>query len=171
MKIVYVAGGSYKSFYLNCFLKLSKLNLLIFNYDILYDYNYSKELLGNNIVTKELMMLSKTLNCVVVAGIYVIRGSEKTKSLILCNGDKLEISKAQTGIEYNYNNVKYIIGDEKTNYKNSCRIVISNKRIYPVKEHCSFNKNYLFCDKHGVTIIQNQNLTRKFNKYSKIILK
>ena len=58
MKIVCVAGGSYKSFYLNYVTKLKKCDLLIFNFGILYDYDIHDELMGKGVVTKELMNLS-----------------------------------------------------------------------------------------------------------------
>ena len=170
MRIVCVAGGSYKSFYLNYFSKLSRCDLLIFNYGIIYDYNTFNELLGDAVVTKELMNLSQTLHCVVAAGVYVV-GAERVKSIIVCNGDKIQLDKAALGARIHIKNQTFIVGDESTDYKKANKIILCNKRIEPNVLHCSLRKIYIFCDKFGVNFVQKQKLTRKFNKYSKIILK
>ena len=43
MKIVCVSGGSYKSFYLNYYVNLKSCDLLIFNYGIIYDIDFSNK--------------------------------------------------------------------------------------------------------------------------------
>lgn len=170
MRIVCVAGGSYKSFYLNYFCKLSRCDLLVFNYGIIYDYNTFNELLGDAIVTKELLALSSALHCVVVAGVYVV-GAERVKSIIVCDGDKIQLDKAASGAKIHVKNLTFIVGDERTDYKNANKIILCNKRIEPILQHCSKRKIYVFCDKFGVNFVQNQKMERKFNKYSKFILK
>lgn len=170
MRIVCVAGGSYKSFYLNYFSKLSRCDLLIFNYGIIYDYNTFNELMGDAIVTKELMNLSQALHCIVVAGVYVV-GAQKVKSIIVCNGDKIQLDNAISGARIHLKNQTFIVGDEFTDYKKANKIILCNKRIEPNLTHCSKRKIYIFCDKFGVNFVQNQKMTRKFNKYSKFILK
>ena len=171
MRIVCVAGGSYKSFYINCFLKLKKCNLLIFNYGIIYNYNTKAELLGDALVTKELMSLAKALRCLVVAGVFVENFNKKTKSIIVCNGDKIQIENAKQGAKIMVGNKSFIVGDELTDYKKQNKIILCNKRIEPNLTHCSKRKIYVFCDKFGVSIVQNKKKTRKFYKYSKFILK
>ena len=59
VKIVVVTGGNYKSFYLNCFVKLRACDLLIFNYGIIYDYVVETEILHNAVVTNEYMSFQK----------------------------------------------------------------------------------------------------------------
>ena len=171
MKIVCVAGGSYKSFYLNYFVKLYKCDLLVFNFGIIYDYDICDELTRQSIVTRELMMLSKKLRCIVVAGVNVVFKEKVDKSIIVCDGEKIHISKAKTGAKICIRKTCFIIGDENTEYKSNNKIILSSKRIYPNIEHCSKRKIYIFCDKFGVCLIEKGKLKRKFHKFSKIILK
>lgn len=171
MRIVCVAGGSYKSFYLNCFVKLKRCDLLIFNYGIIYNYNTSEELLGQALVTKELMSISKALKCVIVAGVMVEGCNKTTKSIIVCDGDKIHIENTCIGARIHVKNKSFIIGDEFTDYKKQNKIILCSKRIEPNLSHCSKRKIYVFCDKFGVNIVNKQKMTRKFNKYSKFSLK
>ncbi len=171
MKIICVAGGSYKSFYINSFCKLAKCDLLVFNYGIIYNYDIKEELLGIALVTKELLYLSKKLHCTVVAGVYQVRANQKIKSIIFTDGDKIHLTNVQTGAHIHIKNYSFVVGDENTNYGNQHKIILSNKRIEPVLAHCSNNKIYIFCDKFGVNFVKNRKLTRKFNKIVKIYLK
>ncbi len=171
MKIICVAGGSYKSFYLNYFIKLNKCDLLVFNFGIIYDYDICQELLKQSIVTKELMSLSNKLKTIVVAGINVISKDKNTKAIIVCDGEKINIVDAKIGAKIFIKGKCFVVGAENTNYKNYNKIVLSKKRIYPILSHCSKRKIYLFCDNFGVCIIENGILKRKFNKFSKFILK
>lgn len=164
MKIVCVAGGSYKSFYLNFFCKLKKCNLLVFNYGIFYDYNVKDELVGNAVVTKEILFLARKLHCLVVAGIYKVFNNRKTKAIIFSNGDKFHLSNTKMGQEIHIKNNSFIVGDETTNYLNKNKIILSTKKITPKLSNCSSKKLYIFCDKFGTTFIQNKKLVRKFNK-------
>ncbi len=168
MKIICVAGGSYKSFYLNFFCKLKNCDLLIFNYGIIYDYDVKNELVGPAIVTKELLNLARKLNCVVVAGIYKIFRNSKTKAIIYTNGDKLHLSPVKTGQEIHIKNNTFIVGDEFTNYFNKNKIVLSSKKIVPQLKNCSIKKLYIFCDKFGTTFVKNKKLIRRFNKINTI---
>ena len=170
MRIVCVAGGSYKSFYLNYFSKLSRCDLLVFNFGIIYDYNTFNELMGDALVTKELMNLSKALRCVVAAGAYVV-GEKRGKSIIVCNGDKIQIDKCAFGARIQIKKQTFIVGDEQTDYKKANKIILCDKRIEPNLAHCSKRKIYIFCDNFGVNFVQNKKMTRKFYKYSKFILK
>lgn len=171
MKIVCVAGGSYKSFYINHLAKTTRCDLLIFNYGIIYDYVTCDEILGNALVTKELMYLAKRLNTVVVAGAYVVEKNEKRKSIILCDKDKIHIIPVSTGAKLNVCNKQFIIGDANTNYRNCNRIILNDKKIIPNINHCVQYRIYIFFDKFGVGVVQNKKYHRKFYKYSKIILK
>lgn len=171
MKVIFVAGGSYKSFYLNYFVKLKHCDVLIFNFNILYDYVLKDELLGNALVSKELKTISKKLKCKVVAGINAVYLNNVCKSILVCDGDRITVSSVKFGAKIFINKKAYIVGDEKTNYFYSNKIILSKNRIYPKIENCSKNKIYLFCDSYGVSLIENKNFSRKINKYSKIVLK
>ncbi len=171
MKIFCVVGGSYKSFYVNHFFKISKCDLLIFNYGIIYDYDSCEEVMGNAIVTKELMALSQKLHCVVLAGIFKILNGAKVKSIILCDGDKIHLAEAKHGVHLHIKNYDFVVGDESINYSKYNKILLCSKRTYPIVAHCSSQKIYLFIDPFGVDFIENKKLTRKFSKLTKIILK
>lgn len=171
MKIVCVAGGSYKSFYLNHLVKLHKADLLVFNFGIIYDYNQRDELLGHGVVTNELLMLARRLKSIVVAGIYLVRAGVRKKAIILSDGDKIHIFDTTTGAKVYIDNLAFMVGDENTNYNSFHKIVLSKNQIKPNIEHCSKRKILMFCDQFGVNLVQNGKFERIFNKYAKIILK
>ncbi len=171
MNIICVSGGSYKSFYLNYFLKLKSCDLIIFNFGIIYDYDICDELMGNAVVTKELKMLSKILKAQIVAGVYINNYDKRYKGIIVCNNDKIQVIRASIGVKIFCKKYDFIVGDENVRADKINKIVLSNRRIYPNLKHCSNKKIMIFFDKYGVGIVQNQKLTRKFYKYSKIILK
>lgn len=171
MKIICIAGGSYKSFYLNERSKIKRCDLLVFNYGIIYDYIMHDEILGSGIVTKELLNLSKMLGCTIVAGVYSQCGDTRDKSIIICDGEKIHLSKVSLGAKLLIKGYSFIVGDEYTLYSNANKIVLTKSRIYPVLKHCSMNKIYIFCDEFGVGIVENRKYLRKFNKLSKIVLK
>ena len=171
MRIVYIAGGSYKSFYINCFLKLKKCNLLIFNYGIIYNFNTLAEQSNKAVVSNELMAVSQALHCTVVAGVIEENLNKKTKCIIVCKGNKIWLKKASDGAKIVVAKRSFIVGDALTDYKKQNKIILCNSQIKPNLAHCSKRKIYVFCDKFGVNIVQNKKKTRKFYKYSKFILK
>lgn len=171
MKIVCVSGGSYKSFYLNCFLNLNKCDLLVFNFGIIYDYDMIDEAIGKGIVSKEILMLSKSLGCQVVAGVNLISKGKSKKGFVCCDGEKLVICSVFDGCKIHIKNKDILVGVEWGKQKAKNKIILSNKRIFPNLESCSKDRFYIFCDNFGVNIVQNKKLKRKFCKYSKFILK
>ena len=171
MKIVFVLGGSYKSFYLNYFLKLKRCDILVFNFNVLYDVELKKELQGQGIVFNELKELSKKLGAIVVAGVNVNTGFGTKKCIVVCNGEEIKFRPANIGTNINFKRHNILIGNEKCNKKNDVKIILSEERICPNVVNCSPKKVYIFCDKFGLIYIQNRKMKRKFYKYSKIILK
>lgn len=169
MKIFYIAGGNYKSFYINCFLKLKYCDYLIFNFGIIYDLYINN--LKSSVVIKELMFIANKLNCIILAGVNVFLNGKKLQAIISCNGKNFSIKYLNSGAKIITNNKTFVVGTCATDYKNYNKIILSNKRIYPNLNHCVNSKIYLFCDSYGATIVKNKKLTRKFNKCSKIILK
>ncbi|MCQ2564574.1 MAG: hypothetical protein MJ152_01770 [Clostridia bacterium] len=164
MKIICVSGGSYKSFYLNCFVKLKKCNMLLFNFGLFYDYVVSDELLKTGLVTKELMMLARQLNTCVVAGTYKVANGTKKKVVIVCDGDKLEIVDAEHGATINLGGTQFCIGDETMRCCKFNKIILTAKRIKPKLNHCIKQKTYIFVDNYGTTLVKNKKLTRKSQK-------
>ena len=73
MRIFCVVGGSYKTIYLNYLTKIGRCNLLIFNFGVFHelrgDFKTSE-------VAVELLELSKSFNCFVLAGIK-LNGKDK----------------------------------------------------------------------------------------------
>lgn len=171
MKIVCVAGGSYKSFYINHLIKLNRIDLLVFNFDIIYDYVVTDELIGDAVVTKELMSLSKKLNATIVAGVFIVTKRSRKKAIITCDGDKIEICNLVYGSKVMIKNHTFVIGDERTNYKNYDKIILTRSQIKPNLNNCSKHKILIFLDRFGLNLVQNGKMIRNFNKYSKIILK
>ncbi len=171
MKIICVTKTSYKSFYLNYLKHINKCSLLVFNFGIIYDYDVKRELMQSGLVTKELFSLAKSLKAVVIAGVYVVSGNVRKKSIIVCDGEKINIAFASTGAKLYLNKKVIVIGDEKIKTNKTDKIVLTSNRIYPNINHCSQNRTYIFCDDFGTTVVKNKKITRNFNKYSKIILK
>ena len=170
MKIVCVSGGGYKSFYLNYYVNLSKCDLLVFNYGILYDYQTKKEN-DNAILINELRSLSSKLNCIVIAGVYVKKNKRRYKSILVTDNKTTTVYNAKEGAKISIGGTNFIIGDNNTNYQNCNKIVLSKNRIKPNLIACSKHKIYIFCDEYGVNFVFNKKIERKFYKYSKIILK
>ena len=106
-----------------------------------------------------------------LAGIYVVHNKNKFKYILMCDGKNIKISTISKGVEFKLKNMPFVVGNEKTNYKNSHKIIFLNNQIKPNVLACSKRKIYLFCDNYGISFVKNKKLKRKFNKYSKIILK
>lgn len=169
MKIIYVAGGSYKSFYLNYFLKLKSCDLLIFNFGIFY--NLKNNLKVDPAVEKELHMLANKLKCKIIAGVYAYNERKKKKMFLLCNDKGIYVMPANKILNINLDKERFYVSLPELLSCNANKIVLSEKRLYPNVKSCSKKKAYIFCDNFGVTVVKNKNLRRKFHKYSKIILK
>lgn len=171
MKIIFVSGGSYKSFYLNYYLKLKRCDLLVFNFGVIYDYDLKHEESNRALVKPELMTLASKLHSIVVAGVNVVNGRNKKKCILLCDGKTIKIKDASMGMRFYIKNRTFIFSNEKCKAQARNKIILSDKRIYPVVSHCSLRKVYVFCDRFGLVFVQNGKIKRKFYKYSKIILK
>lgn len=168
MKLICVAGGSYKSFYLNYFLHTLSCDLLIFNFDIIYDYDEQEEKEVFPLVSTEIEAISKSLKTKVVAGVKLKKTGQK--ALLIYDGGKFEIKDLKFGAKVTIKNKIFVVGNEYTNYGNHHKIVLTQKRIFPNLNHCVRKKIYVFVDKFGVGVVKNKKISRKFCKYSKIIL-
>ncbi len=171
MKIIFVSGGSYKSFYLNYYLKLNKCDLLVFNFGVIYDYDLRFEAGASAIVKPEMMMLANKLGATVVAGVVVKDNNLKRKCILVCNGEKISLIESNIGAHFRVRNKWFVAGDTNCKAVAENKIILTDERIYPNIQHCSLRKVYLFCDKFGLSVVQKKKLKRNFYKYSKIILK
>ena len=171
MKIVCVSGGSYKSFYLNHFLKIKRCDLLIFNFGIIYDYVLKNSNMDFEIVKKELINLSTKLKCVVVAGVNIV-GKEKTKkSLIVASGNQICMPNLNLGVKVclnaqNGRNNAFVVGGRSTDFGTCNKIILLDQQIAVDVKHCSYKKIYIFLNKHGVTVVHNKRLKKHFYKVS-----
>ena len=171
MKIVFVLGGSYKSFYLNYFLKLTSCDLLVFNFGVLYDVDVEAERAGKGVVFSELKNLSDKLGCEIVAGVSVKSGdATKFKILHYKNGE-IKLFNSRFGCKFNKKNKKIVVADDGNNLTADVKIVLSKKRIVPTPTHCSNKKIYAFCDEFGINLIVKKKLTRRFYKYTAVDIK
>jgi len=171
MVVFFVSGGSYKFFYLNYFLKLKKCDLLIFNYDIFNSVNSKIQI---DYFYNEIKLLGEKLNCPIVVGAKF--NTNKTKRLIYYNLKIIYNFSFKKDITIRLKNKKYLIQPyHKTRLINNrnvfCKIVLSEEKLKVDAKSCSINKKYIFCDKQGLTFVENKKLKRNFNKCSKIILK
>lgn len=171
MKIIFVCGGSYKSFYLNHYLKLNRCDLLVFNFGVIYDYDLHIENSNCAIVKPELITIAKRLKAIVVAGVNVLDRVTIKKSILVCDGNTITLKPASKGAFISIKNKRFVVGSDSCTSNAENKIILSNRRIYPIASHCSLRKVYVFCDKFGLCLVQNGKIKRKFNKYSKIILK
>lgn len=166
MKFMFVVGGSYKSFYLNQLKNINKIDLLIFNQNIFYDFNYEQEYLDDNIVTQELIMLNKKLNCpIIVYGKYKFFNKEQ-KCFILCVNGKVSVINRTDDI-YLYIKGKMVLIGNKLYKKTKTFSTISMLDSRPDLQVISKNLplNYFVCDKTGVSRLQYDKIYRKFQKY------
>jgi len=166
MRIVCVAGGSYKSFYLNRFLKLNKCDLIVFNFGIFYNIN-SKSSNKAKLIFQEIRDLSDCKNCVVVAGVVINYNS----FFVVCKNKAFKIYPSKYNVKLKVKDKVILItkGNTFSSVKN--KIIFTNcKRCVNIKA-CSPNKNYIFIHDYGIDIVKNRKLKRNFNKCLNFILK
>ena len=161
MKIVFVVGGSYKGFYLNYLKKLNKIDLLIFQEDILYDFNIYDELNTNPTITQEMLTLSKKLNCKIIAVINTNLLGIKKKEILYCDKDKLSLISIDRYLSLFFENKKVVIGCKDIYENSSLTIKIEINNNKPNK-FCT--KKCLICNKHGVIFVNKAKITKKIRK-------
>lgn len=162
---MFVVGGSYKSFYLNQLKNINKIDLLIFNQKIFYDFNYEQEYLHEDIVTQELIMLNQRLNCPILVYGKCQFLNKIEKCFILCVNGKVSVISAERDV-YLYIKGKIVLIGNKL-YKNSKNFsTISMLDTRPNLSSFSKNlpHNYFVCDKSGVSRLEYDKIYRKFQK-------
>lgn len=164
MVIYYVAGGSYKSFYLNYLKKINKCDLLIFNYGIFYDVN---NIYDFDIVKNEILVLAKKAQCIVIAILKI----GKTKKICLSCKDKVKLYDYKIGVEFKIDNQKYFVGAMYSVNKLRNKIIFCENKYKPNLKACSKHKFYMFCYNKGACYVYNKKLKINFAKCLKIILK
>ena len=164
MIIYYVAGGSYKSFYLNYIKKIKKCDLLIFNYGIFYEIN---TFVDYETVKNEILILANKLKCRVLSILKI----GKTKKFCLSNKSKVDLFNYNKGVNFKFSDIDFFAGNMycKNNSKN--KIIFCKNKYKPDLKACSRYKFYMFCYNKGVCYSYNKKLKTNFAKCLKIILK
>ena len=164
MEIIYVAGGSYKSFYINYFLKLKKCDLIVFNYSVFYNINNKQDF---NLVKNEIMQLSSIKNCKIIA---VLKIKDK-KVFCFCNKTNFTIFNYNKGFIYKQAKEVFSVGVEYSRINAKNKIIFCDNRYVINLNACSKNKFYMFCYNKKLLCVRNKKIKIIFYKYSKIILK
>ena len=165
MRVVCVAGGSYKSFYLNYFVNLRRCDLLILNFNIFYKIN-SLEQFNNSSVVSEIVNLFLLKRCVVVAGVFI---GNKQYVVVYKNG-KLQMNIAAKGIIVNIKRQKFLVSTIQHSTRIKNKIIFTKSKVKSCF-NCSNQKQYIFVSPNGVDLVRKQKLKRIFNKCSQFSLK
>ena len=165
MKFVFVMGGSYKGFYINKLPTIKNVDLLIFNQNIFYDFDYEQEYLFDAPVTKELIDLNLKLKCPIVVYGYCKFLEERKKCFIICVNGKVSVINANREV-YLYIKGKLILIGNKLlkSFNTFASICMLNKDVNYSKLNKKYLKNYFLCNKKGVACIQGNKIYRKFRK-------
>lgn len=172
MKILFVVGGSYKNFYINHLKKYKNLDLLIFQQGLLYDYDYCDEMLGEKIVTNEVLNLVDILHCKVIGKVNTnLLGNKKEEILYADeNGVKIIDIRNQLFLKIKNKNIEISLNKTPKIYSDLVIKIIHNKNecLY---QRFSKNKKYLICDKRGVLFVNKNKKIKKFRKICYFTLK
>lgn len=167
MKFLFVVGGSYKGFYLNQINKIKNVDLIVFQQNIIYTFDYFEEFCGEKLVSKELLFLNRKFNCpIVVLGKCLFLGEIK-KCFIICVNEKISVLPANVDVELYINGKLVLISNKinkvlKTNKYFSSILLIDKKiKINSYK----LRKNVFVCDYNSVTRFQGSQFYKKFRKY------
>ena len=167
MKFLFVMGGSYKSFYINELNNIKKIDLLIFNQNIFYDFDYEQEYLQDAPVTKELIALNNKFHCPIIVFGYSKFMNVRQKCFIICVNGKVSVIEDSHDV-YLYIKGKTILIGNKI-YKNS-KVFATISKINENDNWKFISKNnqnnYFICNKKCVLRLQNGKIYRKFRKYS-----
>ena len=169
---MFVVGGSYKGFYINYLNKIKDIDLLVFNQDIFYEYNYKNEMAGGGVVGAELLELNNKLKCPIVVYGKINKNNVIKRCFILCINNKINIIDCNNDI-YLYIKKNPILISNKI-YRWS-HILVNIALVDDTSKWIKYGKkgsvNYFICDKKGVTGIKNGKICRKFRKCCYFALK
>ena len=164
MKLVFVVGGSYKSFYFNELNKISKADLVVFHQDIFYDFNYEKEKVDGT-VSKELINLNKKLKCPIVVYGILNNSGVRNKCYILCVNKKVNVIDCNKDLYLYIKGKLILIGNRIYKYSRAFATISFIKEQYVYDDYVKTSvQNYFLCDKRGVSYIKSGKFDRKFRK-------
>lgn len=163
MRILFVVGGSYKAFYLNNIHKYKKLDLLVFQTGLLYEFDYYDEMFGAKTITNEMLSLCNRFNCKIIAKIKTNLFNKKYDEILYCDKNGVKIIK-------NDNYIKLFIKNKQIIVSNYFFPIKSDYFVYFCKNKNNFKKlkeqktAIFVCDKIGVDLYYKKFMIRKFRK-------
>lgn len=167
MKFLFVVGGSYKGFYLNQINKIRNVDLIVFQQNIIYTFDYYEEFCGNKLVSRELLSLNKKFNCPIIAfGKYSFLAEIK-KCFIVCVNEKISVLPVDKDVKL-YINGKLILISNKLSKIFKSNNYFSTILLIDKKAKINSNnllKNVFVCDNNSVTRCQGGQFYKKFRKY------
>lgn len=166
MKIGFVVGGSYKGFYINHLKECKDLDILVFQEGLLYDYDYYNENFGSKTVTKEILNLSKKLNCKIAAKIKTNLLGNLADEILYCDGEKVTIICPERYIKMIINKKTVIFALKNVFFDSADIFIMLTKNRLEVKNNKkNRHKNTFLCDKKGVEYVKRGRIIRKFRKF------
>lgn len=170
MKILFVVGGSYKAFYLNNIHKFKRLDFIVFQENILYEFDYYNEYFGDKTITNEMVGLARKFKCKIVAKIKTNLCGIKKDEILYCDKNGVKLINNNRFLELFVKN-KQIYFSNNFLYKKSNCFVYFFKNKNDFNQSSCINNNFnnrksaiFVCDKYGVNLIYNKIITRKFRK-------
>lgn len=164
MNIVFVVGGSYKAFYLNYLKKLKDVDLIVFQENILYEYDYYNETYGLKTVSNEMMNLASMFDCKVLAVVKSNLLGNIKKEILYADKDKVYLFDIANYLNLIIKNklVSFAVG-KNLNWGEVIIRIDLNKTFNKIKFH-DRRKTYLYCNKSCVNLVKNGKIKRKFRK-------
>lgn len=167
MRFLFVVGGSYKGFYLNQIGKVGRVDLIVFQQGIIYDFDYAEEYCGNGVVGKELIALSRRFDCPIVALGYNAFFGKREKCFIVCVNGKISIIPAYKNVNLYIHGKLILISNNPYEIENADKyfsfILLTNKKVQINSNKLA--KNLFICDNNSVTRWQGKSFYKKFRKY------
>lgn len=162
-----MVGGSYKGFYLNQIHKVGRVDLIVFQQGIIYDFDCVEEYVGNGVVSKELVALNIRFNCpIVVFGNEIFLG-KRERCFIVCVNKKVSVIPIYKDVSLYIKNKQILISNEINKIKYADKyfafILMRDKNIKLIPNKLS--KNLFVCDRRGVIRFQEGIFYKKFRKY------
>ena len=136
MRIVCVAGGSYKSFYLNHFLKINKCDLIVFNFGIFYNIRINS-VNNSKLIFEEICHLAECKNCAIVAGVVI----DNNRYFVICKNGELNIYSAKKQAILKLRNKEFLITEKRFDSFVKNKIIFTNNSERVKANACSLRKN------------------------------
>lgn len=163
MKILFVVGGSYKAFYLNNINKYKRLDLIVFQEGLLYEFDYYDEMFGAKTITSEMMSLCKKFGCKIIAKIRTNLLNKKYEEFLYCDKNGVKIIKSSRYFKIFIKNKQILISNYFLPIKSDYFLYFAgnkNEFVLPKSQ-----KSVVFvCDKTGVDLHYDKFMMRKFRK-------